>query len=210
MSPSLSVAVLDDELEVRDALATVLLREGFHAVLLDDTRDLLARAKAGSLPAVLLADLDLGGESVAKVLPRVLAAAPSLAVVAVTGHASDDWLFPAIEAGCVGYVLKSDAFVRLGDVVREVLGGGSPMTREISRRVLSRMRPDAASGPRPSEREIEVLELLADGYSYEQVALHLGVSIGTVRTHVKRLYGKLGVSTKSEATLRAMRLGLID
>lgn len=215
------IGVLDDEADVREALASILAREGFEVRTFADVAELLTAAARDEAPDVLLADLDLGGERFADAMGRLAAQAPSMLVVAVTGHAEDAWLFPAIEAGCVGYVLKSDAFVQVADVVREVLRGGSPMTREISRRVLRRMRePDArpvaasataaSADARPSERELAVLRDLAEGYTYEQVALRLGVSISTVRTYVSRLYGKLGVSTKSEATRRAMRLGLID
>ena len=85
------------------------------------------------------------------------------------------------------------------------------MTREVSRRVLRRLKrqPAAETTMAPSDRETEVLKLLADGYTYEQVALHLDISLASVRTYVKRVYAKLGVSTKSEATQRAMRLGYL-
>lgn len=204
--------MIEDEPEVRRALATALRANDYDVLELDDVGALLAAAEAGALPPILLADLDLDGTRVVDALPAVFAHAPELSVVAVTGHASDDWLFPAIEAGCVGYVLKTEVFTRLGEVAREVERGGSPMTREISRRLLARLRaPSTRAQPGLlSEREREVLGLLAEGYTYEQVALRLELSIDSVRTYVRRTYGKLGVSTKSEATRRAMRLGLID
>jgi DNA-binding NarL/FixJ family response regulator len=206
---TIDVAVLDDEPDVRSALASLLRREGFAPVELADTHALSALAARGALPPVLLIDLDLGDVSAFDAIRALPAAERAPLIVAVTGHASDAWLFPAIEAGCVGYVLKSDAFTRLGDVVREVLAGGSPMSAEISRRVLARLRPERSDEPALSPRELEVLRALADGYAYEQIALRLEVSLASIRTYVMRAYTKLGVNTKSEATSRAMRLGLL-
>lgn len=204
-----TVAVLDDEPEVRAAIMTLLTREGFGALALPGLDALAEHAAHRTLPRLLLADLDLGDAPVFDALRGLATTAPDTSVVALTGHAGDAWLFPAIEAGCVGYVLKSDAFTRLGDVVREVLAGGSPMSREISRRVLARLRPSQPPETDLSPRELDVLRALADGFTYEQIALRLEISLASIRTYVTRAYTKLGVSTKSEATQRAMRLGLL-
>lgn len=202
------IAVLEDDAEQREALATLLGGDGFVVRAFATTDAMLAAAAEPPFARVLLADLQLGDASAFDALQRVSKLSPTTSVVALTGHAGDDWLFPAIEAGCVGYVLKSDAFKRLTAVVREVLDGGSPMTAEISRRVLRRLRPQESTDLL-SDRELEVLRWLADGYTYEQVAMHCGLSIDSVRTYVRRTYAKLGVNTKSEATQRAMRLGLL-
>lgn len=206
---SIDVAVLDDEPDVRSAIMSILRREGFRPVEVTDVGALVALAAEGALPRVVLTDLDLGDTTAFDAIRVVSMSVRAPSVVALTGHAGDAWLFPAIEAGCVGYVLKSDAFARLGDVVREVLSGGSPMSAEISRRVLSRLRTERGNEPPLSPRELEVLKALADGYSYEQIAHRLEISLASIRTYVMRAYTKLGVNTKSEATSRAMRLGLL-
>lgn len=202
------IAILEDEPELRGALTSLLARDGFAVTAYATADELVEAACTGKLAQVLLADLQLGDVSAFDTLRIVAKHAPGTDIVALTGHAGDDWLFPAIEAGCIGYVLKSDAFKRLAHVVREVLAGGSPMTAEISRRVLRRLQP-APEVEILSERELEVLRFLADGYTYEQVAIHCGISLDSVRTYVRRTYAKLGVNTKSEATQRAMRLGLL-
>lgn len=206
-----TVWILDDEQDVREALATILERAGWRSTTFEDAAALLAALGAGNDPDLVLVDLELDGALDATLMACIPDVSERLPVVAVTGHAEDAWLFPAIEAGCVGYVLKADAFDRLAAVCREAIEGGSPMTREVSRRVLRRLkRPTVETrAPAPSDRETAVLKLLADGYTYEQVALHLEISLASVRTYVKRLYAKLGVSTKSEATQRAMRLGYL-
>lgn len=205
------VWLLDDEPDVLAALASLVERAGHRVRTFSDATPLLRELERGVRPALVLLDLQLGDGPD----PRLMSSLPWLSehtpFVAVTGHASDEWLFPAIEAGCCGYLLKADAFERLGSVIAETLAGGSPMTREVSRRVLRRLRraPPMPGNKPPSDREARVLQLLADGYTYEQIALHLDISIGSVRTYVKRVYGKLGVNTKSEATQRAMRLGYV-
>ncbi|MBX7191414.1 MAG: response regulator transcription factor [Sandaracinaceae bacterium] len=209
MSPA--VWILDDEAEVRDALGALLVGDDGRVRRFGATASLLDALEGQEGPDLLLIDLDLEGVLDPRLMALVSRLSERLPVVAVTGHAADEWLFPAIEAGCVGYLLKSDAFDRLASVCREAIEGGSPMTREVSRRVLRRLKrqPAAETTMAPSDRETEVLKLLADGYTYEQVALHLDISLASVRTYVKRVYAKLGVSTKSEATQRAMRLGYL-
>lgn len=202
------IGILEDDAEQREALVTLLGNDGFAVTAFATADEVVAAAASPEFPRVLLADLQLGDSRAFEAIQRVSKLSPATSVVALTGHAGDDWLFPAIEAGCVGYLLKSDAFKRLTAVVREVLDGGSPMTAEISRRVLRRLRPQETADVL-SDRELEVLRWLADGYTYEQVAMHCGISLDSVRTYVRRTYAKLGVNTKSEATQRAMRLGLL-
>lgn len=206
------VGVLEDDDEVREAVGVLLGRLGHGAALFADTSSLLAEARAGRCPPVVLVDLEIDGVRVTTAIPELLALAPGVLPVALTGHFSDDWVFSAIEAGVVGYVLKTDAFDRLGDVIEDVVAGGVPLSREVARRVLAKLRsPKPAPEPLPlSPRELDVLRLLADGYRYEQIGLRLEVSLGSVQTYVRRLYTKLGVTTKSEATALAMRRGWLS
>jgi DNA-binding NarL/FixJ family response regulator len=200
------VGILEDDPEVREAIARLVAKAGHEPTSYLATAALYEAVVRGEAPSVLLLDLDFGQENTIDLAPRLLAEKPDLSLVALTGHAGDDWVFPALEAGFVGYVLKADAFDRLGGVLEEVARGGSPLSGEVARRIVGRMsrRPPQAEGPL-SPRELEVLRRLAEGYTYEQVGLHLGISLGSVRTYVSRLYAKLGVSTKSEATALAMR-----
>ncbi|MBL8612076.1 MAG: response regulator transcription factor [Myxococcales bacterium] len=202
----MQIGILEDDAEVREAIARLVSKAGHEPVTYLTTAALRDAVAAGEAPGLLLLDLDFGAERTIDLAPKLLALRPELSLVALTGHAGDDWVFPALEAGFVGYVLKSDAFDRLGGVIDEVARGGSPLSGEVARRVVGRLarRPEEPS-PVLSPRELDVLRHLSEGYSYEQVALHLGISLGSVRTYVSRLYTKLGVSTKSEATALAMR-----
>jgi DNA-binding NarL/FixJ family response regulator len=214
------IGLLEDDHAVRAAAMVILERGGHEPVPFENAAALLAASSDGSCPAVVLCDLDLGTESAIDVAPEVLERAPATVLVALTGHAGDAWVFAALAAGFTGYVLKSEAFDALCAVVDEVAAGGAPLSRDVARRVVGRFRTSAASAAPPSApsapppsglspREIEVLQLLADGYRYEQVALHLDISLASVRTYVRRLYAKLGANTKSEATAIALRAKLI-
>lgn len=200
------VGILEDDPEVREAIARLVTKADHEPATYVTTAELLDAVERGDAPSLLLLDLDFGVERTIELAPKLLDLRPGLSLVALTGHAGDDWVFPALEAGFVGYVLKSDAFDRLGGVIDEVARGGSPLSGEVARRVVARLsrRPEPSFAV-PSPRELDVLRWLAEGYTYEQVGLHLGISLGSVRTYVSRLYAKLGVSTKSEATALAMR-----
>jgi len=123
--------------------------------------------------------------------------------------AGDSRLFLALTAGCIGYVLKVDTNP-IAATVRAAAAGGSPMTPAIARRVIERMHGPTEEAPSLSPRERDVLEALAEGYRYQQIAARLELSISTVRTHLQSVYVKLGVTTKSEATSRALRLGVLS
>lgn len=204
-----AVAVVDDDAAVRDACVDALIAAGFRATGFASAHQMLAAAKRGALPGLVLLDLELPGESSFDALAAVRAVAPATSFVAFTGHAEDQWLFSALSAGCIGYVLKTDT-VPIAEAVRQAAAGGAPMTPAIARRVVERLhRPAHEQAPALSPRELAVLTELAHGYRYEQIAQRLGVSLSTVRTHLQHVYVKLGVSTKSEAAARALRLGLV-
>jgi DNA-binding NarL/FixJ family response regulator len=118
----------------------------------------------------------------------------------------------AFEAGARGYLLKDGTEADLAQHVRQLHAGGSPMSPLIARRLLDRMTPAAqASGPVPalSEREREILNQLARGYTYGEVGERLGIAASTVQTHVKNLYSKLSVHSKAEAIYEARAMGII-
>ena len=205
-----AVAVVEDEDDVRAACVASLRAAGLTASGYTTARAALDAAKAGQLEPVVLFDLSLKGESSFDAMRAIRGAAPGTLLVAFTGRVGDEWLFPALSAGCVGYVLKTDGSRPLAEAVLQAAAGESPMSPGIARRVLERMhRPLNEEAPSLSPREVQVLQELTEGYRYEQVAARLGLSLSTVRTHVQSAYAKLGVSTKSEAAARAMRLGLV-
>jgi DNA-binding NarL/FixJ family response regulator len=205
----IAVGLIEDEEEVRAACAAALRASGIEVQAYASCRAATLAAEQGRLAPIVLIDLELPGESSLEAMRSLRVHVPELVLIAFTGHSGDEWLFSALVAGCVGYVLKHDASLSIVQAVRRAAAGDAPMTPGIARRVLTRFHAPVETAPTLSEREQNVLAELAEGYSYEQAALRLGISLSTVRTHVQRTYAKLGVRTKSEATLRALRLGLL-
>jgi DNA-binding NarL/FixJ family response regulator len=212
MAPA-RLTVVEDDPAMSQVIGEVLRDEGFDVTLVSRTREVLALAEADALGDVLLFDLELHGQAEFATIARVREVRPRVPIVALTGHSGDNWVFPALEAGCTGYVLKMEAVDSLANVVRQVMDGGSPLSALVGRRVLARLFPEASAAPSSegqppalSERELAVLRELADGYTYEQISLRLDVSLSSVRTYVQRAYAKLGVRSKSEATATLMRL----
>jgi DNA-binding CsgD family transcriptional regulator len=125
----------------------------------------------------------------------------------LTSFDDNDRLFEALRAGATGYLLKDAAEREVVSSIREVVAGGAPMTPSIARRVVGELRRAPPSADPLTRREREVLELLVKGATYEMIGKALGVATGTVQAHIKSIYRKLEVSTKSEATLEAVRAG---
>jgi DNA-binding NarL/FixJ family response regulator len=130
----------------------------------------------------------------------------------LTVLAERERIFESICAGAIGYLLKSTPPARLLDAVREVKGGGAPMSPEIARKVVELFRkappPPAVSGL--TAQEVRLLALLAEGHSYRAAADSLHVSVNTVRNYIRSVYEKLHVHSSSEAVSKALRLGLIS
>ena len=142
---------------------------------------------------------------------------PQADIMVITMSSDEDKVFACIEAGASGYVLKEAGHQEVLRAVLEVLNGGSPISPMIARKVLTRMllQRTLAAGPVASgwtsltRREAAILQLIARGSSYAKVASALGLSIGTVQTHIKHIYGKLSVHSRSEAVYEARRRGLL-
>jgi DNA-binding NarL/FixJ family response regulator len=154
-------------------------------------------------------------------IERVAQLRPGLPVLVLSDAASQERIVAAIRAGATGHVLKEQARVRLGEAIVEALAGGAPLSPIAARAVLDAIRATSAGpGTRRSApiespgygglspRERQVVTALGRGLSYAEVATELGVSLNTVRAHVRTLYEKLGAASKTEAVMAALRLGL--
>jgi DNA-binding NarL/FixJ family response regulator len=170
-------------------------------------------------PQIVLTDLGLPDGSGIEVIAKVRRLHPQCEVLVISIFGDDTHVISAIEAGASGYLLKDSSLQRLGDQLQHLRDGGSPLSPQIARTLIRRQRPraapaDAGSGPGAglTEREFEVLTFIAKGFSYQEGAAMLGVSTNTVRTHVKRIYEKLAVNSRTEAVyefnLRQNALGL--
>lgn len=169
---------------------------------------------------VAVVDLGLPGMSGRTLIGKLAAARPGLAIVVLTIFDDDDNLFAALHAGATGYLLKDASAERIVTGIIDAANGGAPMSPGIARRVLAELRvrrgrapgspPDDAAVTPLTGRELEVVELLARGLTYEMIARALGIAKTTVQTHIKAIYRKLEVVDKAEATAEAYRRGIIS
>lgn len=159
----------------------------------------------GLKPDVVLSDINLpatSGIECVRVLKPIL---PETQFVMITVYEDSDHIFSALEAGASGYLLKRTARAALLDAIREVHAGGSPITASIARRVVQSFQRPAPSHPVAetlSPREHEVLQMLAGGYLYKEVAEALQISVPTVNTYVRRIYEKLNVNSRAQAVAK--------
>ncbi len=167
---------------------------------------------AGLRPAVLLTDLGLpDGDGID--LIREASRLGDIESIVITVFGDEKHMMAAIEAGASGYLLKNSDIEAIGDSILEMLEGGSPMSPSIARALIKRFQPQSPS-PKPLEheltgRELEVLGLIARGLNYNEISTALNISYHTVATHVKRIYRKLQVNSRSEAVFEAEQMGLI-
>ena len=168
---------------------------------------------------LLLTDLGLPDGSGLSIIEACRRLHPEADIMVTTSSRDEDQVLACIEAGASGYVLKEAGYQDVIRALLEVRSGGSPISPVIARKVLTRMRRQAlppalqtAEGAWHSltRREAAILELIARGTSYAKVAAALGLSIGTVQTHIKHIYGKLSVHSRGEAVYEARRRGLLD
>lgn len=163
-------------------------------------------------PDVVLLDLVPRDGDGIELIAELSKRRPGLPIVVVSAEHEDARILSAIRAGACGYVFESDLGQRVVPVIEEALRGGAPMSRPVARLLLEACRGRSRENASRSEltrRENTVLGMLAEGKSYAEVGFRLGVSENTVRSHVRSIYDKLGVRSKTEAVIAALRLGIV-
>ncbi|MFN0006722.1 MAG: response regulator [Planctomycetota bacterium] len=162
-------------------------------------------------PDVLLTDIGLPGMSGIDGVRRYRARHGDALVLVLSVFGDDRHVFEAICAGASGYLLKDTPPDRLREAIHELVAGGAPMTPEIALRVVATFRrfPSTPSEHDLSPRELDVLRALGQGHSYKTAGLALSMSIDTVRFHIRSIYSKLHVHSKSEAVIEAIRRGIV-
>src|SRR3989454_11515904 len=201
------ILLVDDHPLTRSALAGLLQQHGFEiAGEAADGEEAIARAREIQ-PDLVLLDLSMPGLDGLSALPRLREAAPSCEVVVLTASGEEENLLGAIRAGAAGYLLKTEPPERIVEFLRGAAEGEAALSGSVARRLLEQVRdgrdaegwvPDSIAGAL-SARELEVLLLLDDHLSTDQIAARLFISEHTVRSHVKSLLRKLGVSSRRQA-----------
>jgi DNA-binding NarL/FixJ family response regulator len=207
------VALVEDQEATRKGLPTLInAAQGLSVCAQFGSMEEAIPGVLGVQPDVLLADIGLPGISGIEGVRRIHEQLPELPILMLTVHGDDDLVFAAVCAGACGYLLKETEPERLVQCIREVQAGGAPMSPEIARKVLMIMR-GGQQKQRPSEpmsaRQWEVLCLLAEGNSYKACAEKLNVSIDTVRFHVRKVYDRLHVNSRTEAVAKVFGVGRV-
>jgi DNA-binding NarL/FixJ family response regulator len=209
----IKVVIIEDQREVREGLAILINgTAGFRCTGSFRSMEEALRAIGGELPDVILTDIGLPGMTGTEGIRILKERYSDLPIVALTIYDDEEEIFDALCAGASGYLLKDTQPARLLECLREVISGGAPMSPEVARRVVRlfrEFRPPERSNHSLTPQETELLKLLVEGHNYKTAAAELEISIHTVSFHLRNIYEKLQVHSKSEAVAKALRNHLV-
>lgn len=209
----IDVAIVEDQREIREGLAALI--DGTPGYCCTGRFQTMEEALEGigEAPDVVLFDIGLPGMSGIEGVRRLRRRFPGLAALMLTVYEDDDRIFEAMCAGADGYLLKTTPPARLLESIGEVVSGGAPMSPGVARRVIQLfrdIRPPAQSDYQLTPHETRLLRLLVEGHNYKTAAIALSVSVNTIGFHMRRIYEKLQVHSKSEAVAKALRQRLVE
>ena len=207
--PDLRVAIVEDDHDIREHLAVLIARAaGFKLTGQYASAEEALEQIPRHLPEVVLMDIQLPGLSGIECVRALKQAQPGVQVLMLTIYEDSEQIFQSLQAGASGYLLKRTPSAQLLESIRDVQAGGSPMNSHIARKVVQFFNQRRNAAPELqalSAREQEVLELLAQGQLYKEIASRLGVAMDTVRKHLQSIYQKLHVHSRTEAVVKYLQ-----
>ncbi|MCC7373407.1 MAG: response regulator transcription factor [Verrucomicrobiales bacterium] len=219
----IQVALVEDDDVIRESLAVLINgAPGFRCAIACSSGEMALEKLPGVGPGVVLMDIHLPGISGVETVRRLKPVCPSTQFIMLTMYEDDSSVFESLSAGATGYLLKRTAHAQVLEAIHDVWMGGAPMTSSIARKVVQSMQraqvaqqsatPSTPSAPSSVEglanvspREEEVMRLLAQGFRYKEIADNLGITVETVRTHLRRIYDKLHVTSRTEAVVAFLK-----
>jgi DNA-binding NarL/FixJ family response regulator len=202
------ILVCDDHPVVRSGLRGMIQSQPDLEVIAEASKGAQAVEIATRLqPDIVLMDLRMPGMDGVTATEAIKSMHPSIHVLILTTYDTDADILRALEKGATGFLLKDEREDRLFDAIREAAGGRSPLAPGVASRLVERLRGDADS--HVSEREIEILMLVAQGQSNREIARELHISDSTVKAHMLHIFDKLGVTDRTAAVTTALRQGII-
>jgi DNA-binding NarL/FixJ family response regulator len=204
---SISIAIVEDLDVVRNGLKDFIsLSTDFIVIGSFKTGEEALEHLPEIKPDIVIMDINLPGINGIECIRQVKGKSPGTQFMMFTVYENDDKVFEALKAGASGYLLKNTGLLHIAESVKELHEGGSPMSANIARKMVNLFRDNDKKNPfldLLSNREKEILQLLAKGLLYKEIAEQLGITTGTVRIHIHKIYEKLHVQNRTEAINKA-------
>lgn len=209
---NIKIAIVEDLREIREGLARLInATPGYRCTGVYASMEEALEKIPNNLPDLVLSDIGLPGIDGISGIKILKERHPDLLILMLTVYDDNERIFDALCAGACGYLLKKTPWEKLVEALREAVDGGSPMSPEVARRVINLFReikPPKESAYELTPHEVRLLRMLVEGHSYKSAAAELHVSVNTIKFHLRHIYDKLQVHTKSEAVAKALRHGL--
>ena len=203
---SIAVSIVEDDARVRASLAKLIdSSAGYRCVSNHSSAEDALREIPKFRPDVVLMDINLPGINGVECSRQLKPQMPGIQIIMLTVYQNTEHIFNALAAGATGYMLKQTPPVELLAAIKEVHAGGSPMSGHIARKIVQSFQqtaPISAEAQSLSPREAEVLNLLAKGFLYKEIAESMKVTYATVHTHIRHIYEKLHVRSRTEAVAK--------
>ncbi len=208
-----TIVLYDDSEALRESIRTLLSEESdFTVAAMFDNAETVETDFTELKPSVILMDIDMPNINGVEAVRRIRKLTSDTPILMLTVFDDSENIFSAICAGASGYILKRDISNELISAIRNVLGGGAPMSGSVAKKVL-KMLPEGKTTEREptvlTDREKEILVLLVNGHSYKMIAEQIKISLDGVRFHIKKIYDKLHVHSATEAVSKAIREKLV-
>jgi len=206
------VAIVEDQREIREGLGRLINgTPGYRCTGIYGSMEAAIEKIPHNLPDLVLSDIGLPGIDGINGIRILKERYPELLILMLTVYDDNERIFDAICAGACGYLLKKTPWPKVVEALTEAVEGGSPMSPEVARRVITlfrQIKPPKQSEYDLTPHETRLLRMLVEGHSYKTAAAELNVSVNTIKFHLRHIYDKLQVHTKSEAVAKALRHGL--
>jgi DNA-binding NarL/FixJ family response regulator len=202
----ITICIVEDDAGLRESIAGFISgATGFTCLGAFASGEEALKAIPGLQPAVVLMDINLPGISGIQCVKKLKEKVPGLQAMMLTVYENADRIFEALAAGACGYMLKNTPPEKLLEAIEDMQSGGSPMSSHIARKVVQAFQPHTRATPlieHLAPREQEVLNLLSKGCAYKQIAAEMNLSMGTIRTYIRRIYEKLHVNCRTDAVVK--------
>jgi DNA-binding NarL/FixJ family response regulator len=212
MGDIIKVAIVEDQREIREGLGQLInATPGYRCTGIYASMEEALEKIPHNLPDLVLSDIGLPGMDGINGIRILKERYPELLILMLTVYDDNERIFDAICAGACGYLLKKTPWPKLVEALKEAVDGGSPMSPEVARLVITlfrQIKPPKESQYELTPHETRLLRMLVEGHSYKTAAAELNVSVNTIKFHLRHIYDKLQVHTKSEAVAKALRHGL--